>query len=1021
MPGKLQIDKRTKEDIEAKVYELAASYDTGWQADPEDPGIGTALAKIYALQTEENIELKNDVLNRYHTEFINLLDINLQPARPSGSIVVASLIDEALDGTTLPKGTKLLAETEEPVVFETDHSIFVTGSALNSVFQTNAETGAMVPLLGKFPRPEIPGEDGEEPETELSAELGEEEEVPMFQEEEEPEKPEEDNMLKVFTLFGERNGIERNVLIFFHPTVFDVEENDIFIRIKGAPKLVEDIREERMYFAFISSTGICPVDEWKLMSDGETFVVRKTDPCRKVEINDQKYSVFLLIGNEPVKTARKVEAITFASSGAPVSAESVSDGQNDFEVEAFSPFTDTLALYSECFIGHDGYFSKIGAKINVTFDLSFEEHHLTLTAKQMDENLKIIKRKPKVTSQDVPAECLVEEVAIEYFNGTGWKKLPLDGDMRGMFSTNTKAAIDMRFICPDDWAETSAGAYSGRFLRMQVLKADNCYLRPSTHYYPVIKNLRIAYSYVDEFVRPSHLELIYGTKKKDLTPGLNNPKGYVTFRPSEYREDALYMGFQKRLESGPISILFQLQDDRHFEEMKCRFEYLTSEGFKLLKVSDQTQDFAHSGVVRFMPPSDMKYMSMEGRGGFWIRIVRGKRQSGPEEGILPVIMGIRLNAVNVSNIETLPVMDFYVERLETGMRFALGTTNILDAEVWVNEIDRLSREDMKQLLQNEPDTHYAEFDLLGNFTAFFTLWEEVLYFRNATHPRCYVLDRLRNQLIFGDGIRTWIPRITDNTALKVRIRRSAGALGNVDADTINGSMEYLSFIGTLNNPIRAYGGSNLEKVEEALERGSNFLSSRGRLVSIKDYIRAILSFSDTVDQVKGVTEYGDEDGEEGRIYFVLLMKEYADGSFAFHQMVGNLKKYLLQHSEVTVTEEKLRLVEPVFVFISMELWVTVMDMDQSFELTPLLREILDEYLNPLGVRQGKGWRIGTMPKKSQLMMRLNRLKSKALIKKSMIIGRYRDSEGVHEMDLEDIEVTPFMLPVSDRHKVHVLY
>ncbi|MBQ9438784.1 MAG: hypothetical protein IJU50_10695 [Lachnospiraceae bacterium] len=1030
----MEIDKRRGIDIEERIKELAASYDTGWLYDQEDADIGGALSKVFASQVEDNIAQKNDVLNRYHTEFINLLDISLLPSKPSGSVVVAELVDTGLAGTYLQKGTQLMSGEAEPVIFETDHTVYITGSQLHKIFMTDAQKGAVIPLLGRFVRPDIPGEIPFED----SAQNGEAEEEGAGEELQEGASPEDErnifqnDSLRSFTLFGEHEGIDRNALIFYHPTVFDVEDNNIYVRIKGCKKLVEEIEKGEMYFAYVAASGIQKTSAPVLLEDGETFLVQKTEKCRRIEVREKEYFVFLLVSKDIPDESRRVDSIEFSSSGAPCPIESASDGQNDFSVEEFLPFTDTLALYAECFIGHDGYFSKAGAKIKLRFDLSFDEHRLTMTAQQIEDSLKIIKKKPRTLGPEVGAEAYVQEVAIEYYNGTGWKKLPMETDARNIFSTDRGGEYIFEFICPDDWESTSAGAYNGKILRMQVLKSDNCYLRPCTHHYPKIKNMQVSFSYEDHYVKPTILEMISGTRKRDLTSSMQNGKSYLTFRPSIYHDDALYLGFSKALEGGPVSLLFLLEDRQGSEELKCRFEYSTAEGYKILKVADHTQDFTRSGIVRFMPPPDMKKVRAEGGEAFWIRVVRGKGREGYGLGErLPVVKNIIPNAVSVSNIETQNTLEFFVERLEPNMRFALGTTNILDADVWVNEVDRFTRDDMRRQLEAEPENVYAEFDMLGNFTSFYRKWEEVPYFLNAKHPRVYVLDRLRNQLIFGDGVQTWFPRVTDDTAIRVRLRRSNGANGNVAVGEINSPLGYLPYIGEVSNPIRAYGGSDIETVEEAMQRGSNLLSSGRRLVSLEDYKRAILSFSDTIDQVRGVTgqfvnlsipqSEGRPAADESDIYFAVLMKEYADGSFAFQQILGGLKKYLLAHSEITLTEERIHIVEPVFVKVNLEAWVSIVDMDDSFELQPLLEGTMKEYLNPLGYSRGRGWKIGTLPKKSQLLMRLNSLKAKALIKRSMITVSYIDGEGQHEMDLEDVAVTPFMLPVSGTHKVHVLY
>jgi len=44
-----------------------------------------------------------------------------------------------------------------------------------------------------------------------------------------------------------------------------------------------------------------------------------------------------------------------------------------------------------------------------------------------------------------------------------------------------------------------------------------------------------------------------------------------------------------------------------------------------------------------------------------------------------------------------------------------------------------------------------------------------------------------------------------------------------------------------------------------------------------------------------------------------------------------------------------------------------------------------------------------------------------VVKKSVMIARYTDSSGVHEADLSELKVTPFMVPRSGEHKVHIIY
>lgn len=86
-----------------------------------------------------------------------------------------------------------------------------------------------------------------------------------------------------------------------------------------------------------------------------------------------------------------------------------------------------------------------------------------------------------------------------------------------------------------------------------------------------------------------------------------------------------------------------------------------------------------------------------------------------------------------------------------------------------------------------------------------------------------------------------------------------------------------------------------------------------------------------------------------------------------------------------------------------------------------MRNCLEEYLNPIGYGTGRGWKIGTIPKKPQILMRLDVLKSKAIVRKSVMTAHYIDIFGEHETDLTTLKPTPFMIPRSGNHEVHIVY
>ena len=102
-------------------------------------------------------------------------------------------------------------------------------------------------------------------------------------------------------------------------------------------------------------------------------------------------------------------------------------------------------------------------------------------------------------------------------------------------------------------------------------------------------------------------------------------------------------------------------------------------------------------------------------------------------------------------------MPIFIDEAVPDMRFALGSDNVLDAAVWVNEMGRFSRDTMLAMAAEDPENVQIETDPQGQVVSFFVKWKETERFETAEDPRVYQLDRLNNVLIFGDGIHTAIP------------------------------------------------------------------------------------------------------------------------------------------------------------------------------------------------------------------------------------------------------------------------
>ncbi|MEG1973224.1 MAG: hypothetical protein RR315_08675, partial [Oscillospiraceae bacterium] len=335
----------------------------------------------------------------------------------------------------------------------------------------------------------------------------------------------------------------------------------------------------------------------------------------------------------------------------------------------------------------------------------------------------------------------------------------------------------------------------------------------------------------------------------------------------------------------------------------------------------------------------------------------------------PVLIGVDVNAVEIQNVETLPEENFYIDTATANMTFGLSAQNILRADVFVNEKNKFTAAEMQELILKEPDRVRVEYNFLGEISQFYVRWDEVDSFdRSQPDSRHYVLDRLENKICFGDGVGVRIPPANAGVAFKLQLYCCQGARGNLPVGAVGALVGRSLYIDKLYNPLATFEGSNLESLARIHRRGANLISGHNRLVSQMDYMRETEAFADNIAKVRCITDCN-PDGRQapGMIAIAVMTCDYMDGAYSFAALRDRLTKRLLSRSEATVCSENLLVTEPVYVSISVNVWVEVNDLSRAFDVQNLIRERISEFLNPLG---SSGWEIGILPSESQLAMLL---------------------------------------------------
>lgn len=786
--------------------------------------------------------------------------------------------------------------------------------------------------------------------------------VPLYDKEEGLKYP--------FTLFGQAPKIPyKNEFQIRHPYIFRGELTEFGIDFTSEQVAGQFMDKEKYAFYFLTEKSKVPIR--RMDREGKRIWIHQGGDCEYLAIERKD-------GRTEELSVPKIRLFAGSQAGKP---RYLHDGKKEIAGDKAVILGEELSVYNECHIGFDEGLVKPGVEIALEFGLGFQVREVTGSLPKEVE-LKLIKRRPNPADIQKIADVTAQEVSFSYYNGRGYCRLPMKREEPGIFSNSEDTGRKtLEFVCPKDWKEMELEGFRGYLIRIQIVKADYCYYQPARHHYPVLHNMRIRYSHRGEAVMPSQILRLQGRQETDLTEYLWTEKPIPAFAKFPYHGESLLIGFDKKPANGPISLYIIIQKNSNYEGYPVSFEYSSHSGFHPLKVQNDMEDLRHSGLILFMPPENMALLDIEGEKRYWIRMTaRGTKQAHKS---IPVVEGIYMNGVEVRNIDRGSQKEYFAEELAANLKFPAPAKELLEVGIW-------SKEQGQKVKWLETPS----FDL------------------PQAKGRVYVLDRRNQEVVFGDGKRAQIPWNADGPAFVMEIAGCDGESGNVPAESISSAAFALKNVERIYNPRKASGGSSLEGQENMKARGRMLMATGERLVCGQDYVKAARAYSSTIANAWCRIE-----GK--KIMVAVLMEDYAAGSYSFRQIQNPLASYLLKMSSVCVEQRELMVQEPVFVKISVELWLSTEEWRRTLEIIARVTEELYSLFEP--VRRGRHMepKAGYVPDVSQILMAVRAACAGAKIVWHSVLAEYEDEGGSHAIELESLKRSPFMVCINGTHEVHI--
>ncbi|MFS0726558.1 baseplate J/gp47 family protein [Paenibacillus sp. 1P07SE] len=1024
------IDTRNQALLIEQLKKMAPFYAPEWRFSPEDPDPGTALALMFTHLLEGNIRRLNQVPFKSFLAFLNQFHVELAPARPALAQVTFYLTEGTRESVVVERGTQLAAQLPgepEPVVFETAQTLLLTTARLLDMVAVSPRSDRIVRLAAEGDLSGLPAS-GQGTALFGSEGLNEQEHV-MY--------------------------IRHDFLFWLeHPAYIEIrfQNSQNAAAVTEAVEMLADT--SKVVWEYLSDQGWAAFDRvyrheatvrlikfyhGRLLESEHNAVSGRWIRCRALSLHERD--------GAPALGRIQFNGMLLSSHYAAASDEAgIAPNRlyfNDIQIDAMhgcQPFGTYFAPFGLFYIAGQEPFSKRGASITLSFRLGFSPTRL-LPDRPPQINWKMVMKRQEVDKVDEPDPVTITSVAWEYWNGYAWVILPVEDRARHLFSEPWEGEEErsVTFRCPADLEPIVVNAEENFWIRARIVHIHNAYSPNAIYYTPVLSDLRIRYGYDRPTHAPQTLIAVNNLEVADRTAEVQT--GSDVFRPFvalEGRHPAVWLGFDSPPERGPIQ-LYLLLKQRHVTPEDVPFmewEYLRSVGsstvWSPLVVADDTNGLTRSGYIQFAGPRDFAVDTRFGRQRCWIRVLnldaRYDRESDGRR--LPRILDAALNTTLV--IQQKKLRDEFPERIEhydtlddeISEYYQLSETPVLTIEVWVDETDTITLDELQRLSLERPDAVQTVRDSAGELLKVWIRYEDVPQFLGSRQgDRHYMIDRASGRLrMIADSRRHQINRRTSEDAVRVTYTTGGGQQGNVPAGTITSLQSAIAFVDRVVNPYPAAGGCDAGTLEEAAIRGPKLFTHRNRAVTAADFEWLTREAHPNVAKVKCLPGRNVRmEKSPGAVSIVVLPKSGIGDGAHFQELKRHIERYLLEKAASTIAfPGGVQVMEPALLHIGVKATVWVRSME---DIVPTEREIMRKlrlFLDPIGGgSDGAGWNIGQIVHQSMFYALLKSIGPVIHIPQLLIEAIKVENGDAVEMSPDRLSEVVHGVVVTGEHRINV--
>jgi len=523
-----------------------------------------------------------------------------------------------------------------------------------------------------------------------------------------------------------------------------------------------------------------------------------------------------------------------------------------------------------------------------------------------------------------------------YSTQEGWKEIENAGKNTVISVVGATAHLSLKVSCQPDIAPRKINGINGRWLR--AVLAPNVAVDKNNESLSITAN-SISLSMW------CHMPCRSYRQQGHIYTPLGQPLPTVTTHP-ELEKTAFYLGFNHFCMQQPVSLYADAEamadDPVILKDVKPVWEYLSSDGWNAIYVTDDTAGLSRSGMVRFLAPTDAIFTELfDNTARYWVRVTQQNSRRR--------LNGIYLNAVVAEHAITVKRDVLGISNGYANQRFTLRDAPVLIGQhIWVHESEAPTAAELPETsveIRQNPVTLEQE-----NWV----LWREQNSF-GASQPssRHYTLDRTNGEIVFGNGIRGMVPE--KGATIVANYRFGGGTRGNLPERAIAKLSAVIPEIECVYNPIPSTGGAQSEDMHSLLNRGPMVLRHRMRGVTVQDIEWLVKEIAGAaVDRVKCLP--GDM---QCPFTLILLPATESDRPLPDGALSTRIRDYLNERIPTALSNTSFGIVGPRYISVDVSAVLVPSNPFESSLVRERAAEHIKTFLHPrFGGPDGTGWEFG---------------------------------------------------------------